>query len=126
MVRLALIGTGRMGLIRMRCMQSLPGVTVSHVIDNNADQATRLATQWGVNHVASTIEEATSLGDIDGFVISTPTGSHMSIIKDIAKHAPGKGIFTEKPVADNPTDIEKAFQIAKDGGNQICCSFQRR
>ncbi|GMI21654.1 hypothetical protein TrRE_jg11758 [Triparma retinervis] len=126
MVNLALIGTGRMGLIRMRCMQSLPGVTVSHVIDNNSESASRLATEWGVKNVACTIEEALALGKVDGFVVSTPTGSHMPIIRDIAKHAPGKHIFTEKPVADNADDIGKAFQIAKEGNNMICCSFQRR
>lgn len=115
-----------MGVIRMRCMQSLPGITVSHVIDNNEAQAKRLADTWGVENVAGSIQEALTLGDVDGFVISTPTGSHIPIIKDIAKHAPGKSIFTEKPVADNAADIGEAFKIAGDVGSQICCSFQRR
>jgi len=110
----------------MKAMKSIPGVSVSHVIDSNLEAAKSLSKEWDVENQATTIAEALSQSPVDGFVISTPTGSHIPLIKDITSQAPGTPIFTEKPVADNAKDINEAFKIAQAAGSEICCSFQRR
>jgi myo-inositol 2-dehydrogenase/D-chiro-inositol 1-dehydrogenase len=63
-------------------------------------------------------------GSIDGVVVSSPTYTHESIIKQSAAH--GISIFTEKPVDETADKIQRLFEVAAASGIQLCCGFQRR
>jgi predicted dehydrogenase len=48
---------------------------------------------------------------IDAAIISTPTSSHLKIIKKVGKHV--KNIFVEKPIAKNFSETKKIIDYAK-------------
>jgi myo-inositol 2-dehydrogenase/D-chiro-inositol 1-dehydrogenase len=61
---------------------------------------------------------------IDGIVISTPTFTHNSLIREAAIH--GLHIFTEKPVDVTSELISELFDVCKQNNATLCCGFQRR
>ena len=61
---------------------------------------------------------------LDGIIISTPTSSHPSIIRQAADAE--ISIFTEKPVAETADEIEATFRYAAKASIAVCCGFQRR
>jgi myo-inositol 2-dehydrogenase / D-chiro-inositol 1-dehydrogenase len=61
---------------------------------------------------------------LDGIVISSPTSTHGSIIRNAADHK--ISVFTEKPVAETAEQIQSIFDYTDAAGIALCCSFQRR
>lgn len=61
---------------------------------------------------------------LDGLVISTPTPTHGTLIREAAKN--GFGVFVEKPVAESPEEIEELYRICEDHKVPLCSGFQRR
>jgi myo-inositol 2-dehydrogenase / D-chiro-inositol 1-dehydrogenase len=67
----AIVGCGRMGRERARCVQSLQH-DLSFVVDTNVDRATDLARQYGAKVIAN-VETCLDLG-IDALFLCTPPG----------------------------------------------------
>lgn len=61
---------------------------------------------------------------LHGIVISSPTSTHGSIIRNAADHK--ISVFTEKPVAETADQIQSIFDYSSAAGIALCCSFQRR
>lgn len=74
--------------------------------------------------LSDAIGETSKNRPLDGVVVSSPTFSHESVIRDAGKSK--VSVFTEKPVDETAQKIEKLFTYANDAGIQLCCGFQRR
>ncbi|ETW01338.1 hypothetical protein H310_06896 [Aphanomyces invadans] len=122
-VIVAVVGAGRMGQIRLAGLQSSPKMKVSYVIDENLEQAQTLAAQFNATGV-KTLEEALRDSKVSAVWISTPTFTHLDLIRQAAKA--GKAIAVEKPVAGTLADLDTAYQVCKDTSVPLFCSFQRR
>lgn len=72
----------------------------------------------------SLTEAVNSSDKIDGIIVSTPTFTHETLIKESANY--GLSIFTEKPVDETAAKIESLFDYCDTKGSKLCCSFQRR
>ena len=64
--------------------------------------------------------------DIDLFVISTPTNTHLKIIMEIINYFKPKVILCEKPLSYNLIDSEKIIDICKKNQIELFVNFQRR
>tara|TARA_B100001093_G_C26805871_1_gene1005443 strand:+ start:594 stop:1583 length:990 start_codon:yes stop_codon:yes gene_type:complete len=64
--------------------------------------------------------------DIDLFVISTPTSTHLKIIMEIINYYKPKVILCEKPLSYNLIDSEKIIDICKKNQIELFVNFQRR
>lgn len=122
MLRIGLLGCGRIGQVHARSVSQIEGATVTAVADAFADPAKALAARTGaaVMDPIALIESA----DVDAVVIGSPTDTHYDLIH--ASAAAGKAIFCEKPVdmsADRIRDCAKAVEAA---GVPFLTAFNRR
>ncbi|KAL4101429.1 hypothetical protein PRIC1_005181 [Phytophthora ramorum] len=134
-LNLAVVGTGRMGRIRLTGMQQDPRVSIAAVIDSHAtaNQLEELSSQYGTKCFASIAEAGDALKQqntaVDGVWISTPTPTHLDLVTDCATGVLGgdvKAIGIEKPVAALVDEIDAAYEVCHTNDVKLFCSFQRR
>jgi myo-inositol 2-dehydrogenase/D-chiro-inositol 1-dehydrogenase len=123
MIRIAMLGAGRIGKIHARNVAANPRCRLVAVADAIADSARSLAENLGAD---SSIDAAATLArpDVDAVVIGTPTDTHVDLMLAAARG--GKAVLCEKPV---DLDIRRAdaaaAEIAKIGAN-VMVAFNRR
>ncbi|TDH71580.1 hypothetical protein CCR75_001783 [Bremia lactucae] len=134
-VNLAVVGTGRMGCIRLSGMQNDPRVSIAAIIDPNASakQLQEMSRQYGTECLSTLAEAEDALNrkneTLDGIWISTPTHTHLSLINECAAGVLGtqlKAIGIEKPVAARVVEIDAAYHVCHTNDIKLFCSFQRR
>ncbi len=94
--KLLVVGTGRMGQIRMRASRIIPNLQLSGVVDSNFENAQIFGKQYDIP-CADSIESFIKVeGAPDAIWLTTPTATHQRLIEYAA--AQGIPIATEKPV----------------------------
>ena len=97
-IKIGLVGTGRIGRVHARTLQQLiPHATIHAVTDVNAQSANEVAAMYNIPHVTADFEQILADSSIDAVVICSSTDTHAPFIK-LAAQA-GKHIFCEKPIA---------------------------
>ncbi|WP_170342566.1 inositol 2-dehydrogenase [Ruegeria arenilitoris] len=122
MLRIGLLGAGRIGTVHAQAISDHPDSTLVAVSDAMEDAAARLAQSHGA--VARTSEDIIADPDIDAVLIATPTDTHSDLIE--AATAAGKAVLCEKPV-DLDLNRALACQRAVAGtGQPVMIGFNRR
>lgn len=133
----AVVGTGRMGQIRLAGMALDPRIQIAAIVDSattNAEKS-RMENDYRTACFPSVEEASASLAaqglELDGIWIATPTPSHLGIIQECVKFkrttARGlRAIGIEKPVGGTIEEIDEAYSASAAAEIQLCCSFQRR
>ena len=123
MIRIAMLGAGRIGKIHARNVAANPRCRLVAVADPIAESACSLAESLGAD---SSTDAAATLArpDVDAVVIGTPTDTHVDLMLAAARG--GKAVLCEKPV---DLDIRRAdaaaAEIAKLGA-KVMVAFNRR
>jgi myo-inositol 2-dehydrogenase/D-chiro-inositol 1-dehydrogenase len=122
MLRIGLLGCGRIGQVHARSLKTLDGARVAAVADAMPDAAEALAATSGaeVRDVAAILAG----DDIDAVVIGTSTDSHFDQIMGAAQA--GKAIFCEKPVDMSVDNIRLCLQAVNTAGVPFLTGFNRR
>ncbi len=124
-VRVALIGSGRMGSFHGETLaRRLPGATLAAVADPAPGAAEALAGRLGVPAFATDPAEVFADSDIDAVVIAAPARFHADLV--VAAAAAGKGVFCEKPMALTLADADRAIAAADAAGVVLQVGFNRR
>lgn len=125
MIRLGLIGAGRIGKIHGEVVTySVPNACIKMVSDINLDGVKEWADGLGVERVTSDHNEILQNPDIDAIMICSSTDTHADLIIEGARA--GKHIFCEKPVDYNIAKIKKALAEVKKAGVKLQIGFNRR
>ncbi len=122
MVRLALLGAGRIGKIHGRNAALHPQARLVSVSDPHQPSAEALAAETGAR--VSSIEEAIGASDVDAVLICTPTTTHADFIEKAAKA--GKAVFCEKPVDLSSARIRACLTEVAKTGRPLMIGFNRR
>ena len=122
MVRIALLGCGRIGQVHARAIKDNPDAVVTAVADAMPAAAEALATKTGAE--VRSIEAIMASADVDAVVIGTPTTTHYDLIHLAAKA--GKGIFCEKPVDLSSERIVDCIEVVEEAGVPFLTAFNRR
>lgn len=122
MLRVALIGAGRIGAIHGANVASNPNTQLAGVCDAVAASAEALAKK--LNVPVLTLEQIWQDASIDAVVIGSSTDTHAPLILDAAKH--GKHIFCEKPVDLSLDNAQKCADAVKAANVRCMIGFQRR
>ncbi|MEO0989741.1 MAG: Gfo/Idh/MocA family oxidoreductase [Pseudomonadota bacterium] len=116
-LRVGLIGTGFMGKTHALAwrnvgavMGDVPGVEMSMLCDMPADQAKRLASQFGFARATSDWQALVTDPDIDVVSITTPNAMHKEMA--MTAIAAGKHVWCEKPMALTLQDAEAMADAA--------------
>jgi len=124
-VRVALIGSGRMGAFHGETLaRRLPGAELAAVADPAPGAAERLATTLGAPKFFTDPAEAFADPGIDAVVIAAPARFHADLV--VAAAEAGKGVFCEKPMAVTLADADRAINAAHAAGVVLQVGFNRR
>lgn len=123
MVRIAVLGAGRIGRIHARNVAENPAATLVAVADPfgtaAADLAAQLSSEAALDPV-KTIERE----DVDAVVIGTPTDTHVDLLLHAVRH--GKAVLCEKPIDLALARVDAAVaEIARLNG-RVMLAFNRR
>ena len=95
MIRVGLLGTGRIGRLHAETIASHSESTLYAVSDIDSGSANELAVQYGA--VLKSSEEIISDPNVDAILIATSTDTHSDFIEKAS--LAGKSVFCEKPVS---------------------------
>ena len=124
-VKIAVIGTGRMGSVHTRNITRLiPEADLVAVCDIRLEVAQAVADELGIQRVVQDYHELLADPDIEAILIATSTNTHAFIMKDVA--AAGKHIFCEKPLALELDKIDEALEAVEKAGVKLQVGFNRR
>ncbi|MGJ4855105.1 inositol 2-dehydrogenase [Labrys sp. La1] len=122
MVRLAVLGAGRIGKIHGRNAALHPQARLISVSDPHQPSAEALAAETGAR--VSTIDEAIAADDVDAVLICTPTSTHADLIERAVQA--GKAVFCEKPVDLSSDRIRRCLAEVGKAGKPLMIGFNRR
>jgi myo-inositol 2-dehydrogenase / D-chiro-inositol 1-dehydrogenase len=124
-VKLAVIGTGRMGSVHVRNIaRQIPEADLVAVCDLRLEVAQSVADECGIQRVVRDYHTLLDDKEIEAILIATSTDTHAFIMKDVAEA--GKHIFCEKPLALELAKIDEALAAVEKAGVKLQVGFNRR
>ncbi|MEM1288891.1 MAG: inositol 2-dehydrogenase [Pseudomonadota bacterium] len=122
MLRVGLLGCGRIGQVHAMTISSIASARLAAVSDAVPDAASKLATQYGSTVMAA---DALMTSDaVDAVAICTPTTTHFDLIHAAA--AAGKAIFCEKPIDLSTERTRLCIDAVAAAGVPFMTAFNRR
>lgn len=123
MLRIAVLGCGRIGRMHAKNVASHPRMRLASVYDINAQAAGEVAARLGVAAVASA-DEIFASPDIDGILIATATDTHTDYIERAVEA--GKAILCEKPIDLDLGRVDQCAERIRGTKVPIMIGFVRR
>lgn len=122
MIRVGVLGCGRIGQVHATNLSLIRGAEVAAVSDAMPAAAEALAREIGAE-VRNT-DAIVAADDIDAVAICTPTDTHADLIEAAADA--GKPIFCEKPVDLDADRVRRCLAKVAAAGIPLMIGFQRR
>jgi myo-inositol 2-dehydrogenase/D-chiro-inositol 1-dehydrogenase len=122
MLKVGLLGAGRIAGVHATAISSHSGSTLVAVSDINAAAAEKLAGQYGAE--ARSTEAVLDDKSIDAVLIATSTDTHSDLIQ--AATAAGKAVLCEKPVDLSLARALACQKAAAATGRPVMIGFNRR
>ncbi len=105
---------GAFGIKHLDAIANIDGVEVTSVMGPTKEKIEKLASERGIGHAATTLEECIARDDVDAVILSTPTQMHAS--QAIACMDAGKHVLVEIPMADSLADSRAIVAKQKETG----------
>lgn len=123
-VRLGVVGFGKMGILHSAILSTLPHVRLVAIFETQNFSRRLISRFLKEVEVLSDIEE---LGDmqLDAVYVTTPTKSHLPIVKTVLSRNIALNIFVEKPLGANGVEACEAVRMAK-SANATMVGYQKR
>lgn len=122
MLRIGLLGCGRIGQVHAGSLMRLETAQLVAVADAFPKSAQALAEKTGAE--VRDVDAILSADDVDAIIICTPTDTHYDLIHSAAKA--GKAIFCEKPVDMSADRIRDCIKVVEENGVAFLTAFNRR
>lgn len=123
MLRIAVLGAGRIAKIHAANVAAHPHATLVLVADPWREGVDALSTQLGCE-AAYDCAAVLTRKDIDAVVIGTPTDTHIDLL--LAAVAAGKAVLCEKPIDLDIAKARNAAQAVERQGGKVMLGFNRR
>ncbi|WP_343081044.1 inositol 2-dehydrogenase [Ostreiculturibacter nitratireducens] len=122
MLKVGLLGAGRIAGVHATAISSHPGSTLVAVSDINQAAAEKLAAQYGAE--ARDTDAIIADPAIDAVLIATSTDTHSDLIERAT--AAGKAVLCEKPVDLSLERARACQKVAAANGKPVMIGFNRR
>ncbi|OOY14308.1 inositol 2-dehydrogenase [Thioclava sp. DLFJ4-1] len=122
MLKVGLLGAGRIGQVHAVNIAGHPGSTLVSVSDVNAEAAQALAAKYDAKAASS--EEIIANPDIDAVLIASSTDTHSDLIEKAT--AAGKAVLCEKPVDLSLERAKACLAAVSKTGQPVMIGFNRR
>lgn len=110
-LRVAVIGVGHLGRHHARILASLPGATLTAVVDTNQARAAEIAAAYGTRALFDCRE---LLGQVDAVTVAVPTGLHRDVALPFLMA--GVPVLVEKPMARSLEEADQLIDAAAGAG----------
>ncbi|AOF93830.1 inositol 2-dehydrogenase [Sinorhizobium sp. RAC02] len=122
MLKVGLLGAGRIAGVHATAISSHPGSTLVAVSDINTAAAEKIAAQYGAEarDTSAILED----GTIDAVLIATSTDTHSDLIERAT--AAGKAVLCEKPVDLSLARARACQKAVSSNGRPVMIGFNRR
>ena len=123
MLRVAVLGAGRIGRIHASNVALNRNATLVAVADPFGDGAIIVAKEWGCE---ASLDPSAILRrqDIDAVIIGTPTDTHVALTLEAVSH--GKAVMCEKPIDLDMAKVEQAVAEVERLNGRVMVAFNRR
>jgi myo-inositol 2-dehydrogenase/D-chiro-inositol 1-dehydrogenase len=122
MLRIAVLGAGRIGRIHGHNIAASSRAKLVGVADADVSAATALAQEAGAK--VAGIEDLMTAADVDAVFVCSPTDTHADLTERAVRA--GKAVFCEKPVDLSAERIRACLKIVEDTGRPLMVGFNRR
>jgi myo-inositol 2-dehydrogenase/D-chiro-inositol 1-dehydrogenase len=122
MIRIGLLGAGRIGRIHGANAAEHPKGKLVAVADAMPEAAQAIAAEHGAK--TASIDAIIADKEIDAILVCTPTDMHSDLIEAGARA--GKAVFCEKPVDLSSDRIRTCLEVVKKAGTPLMIGFNRR
>jgi len=123
MLKVGVIGGGRMGTVHATTLKNLKDVKISGVYDIDSLQAKTFTETFGSTSYAGP-EELAASPEVDFILICSPTYCHLEGVKAAMKTA--KPIFCEKPLCRTKAELKEFAPLITSYKNLFAIGFVRR
>jgi predicted dehydrogenase len=124
-VRICMIGAGRVGRNHSNAItRHVPGGKIVALVDPMESVRNETATDFGIEKLFDTLEQALDKVEFDAVVITTPTPTHLPLSSMAADH--GKHVFLEKPMALNLQECDGIMAAIEKNKVLLQVGFMRR
>ena len=110
MIRVAIVGSGRIVPQMLEAMQTVPGYDVIAICGRSAEKAGR----FGIPHVYTDYAEMLARPDIDFVYVALPNSLHFAAARQAL--LAGKNVLCEKPFTSTVEQAEELFALAEQRG----------
>jgi len=122
MMRIGLLGAGRIGRIHGLNVAARADARLVALADASAEAAASLAGATGAK--VATADAILADREIDAVLICTPTDTHADLIEKAV--LAGKAVFCEKPVDLDAARIRRCLDVVAKAGKPLMIGFNRR
>ena len=122
MMKVALLGAGRIGQVHAKSITAHDGSRLVAVADAIPEAARKLAGQIGAE--VRSIDDILADDEIDAVLIATSTDTHSDLIERAT--AAGKAVLCEKPVDLSLDRALATLKTAEASGQPVMVGFNRR
>jgi myo-inositol 2-dehydrogenase/D-chiro-inositol 1-dehydrogenase len=122
MIRIGLLGAGRIGRIHGGNVAASARAQLVAVADAVPAAARKLAREAGAR--ATSVDEVIAAADIDAVLVCTPTDTHADLVEAAARS--GKAVFCEKPVDLDAGRIRRCLKVVARTRRPLMIGFNRR
>ncbi len=123
MLRIAMIGAGRIGKIHAANAARHPLAQLVAVVDPLADSARALADSLGCKW-ATQPGDLIDSQEIDAIIVGSPTDTHIDLIQRAA--IAGKAVLCEKPIGLDINEVNRCLDNLKKTPTPLMLGFNRR
>lgn len=122
MIRIAVLGAGRIGRIHAGNIAASPRARLAGIADFVPEAAEALAEALGTR--AENAAVLLNAKDVDAILIASPTDTHADYIETAVRA--GKAVFCEKPVDLSSERIRACLSCVEQAGRPLMIGFNRR
>jgi predicted dehydrogenase len=124
MLRIGIVGAGRMGRVHATAFSEFPLSEVVGVYDPDDSRARAFAEDFGIPKVAASLAELVDAGEVDAVIVASPFDTHLE--PTVAALRAGKHGLCEKPLATVPDEARAMADEAARAGRVLMPGFNLR
>ena len=124
MVKIGIIGAGRIGKVHAKAASNLNGAKIIWLADPIAPDLEETAKSMGIEKTSKNYKDILNDKEVDAIFICTPTDTHYTISMEALNF--GKHIFCEKPVDLELGRVKDVKDLVAKTGKKYMVGFNRR
>ena len=124
MVKIGIIGAGRIGKVHAKAASNLNGAKIIWLADPIAHDLEETAKSMGIEKTSKNYKDILNDKEVDAIFICTPTDTHYTISMEALNF--GKHVFCEKPVDLELGRVKDVKDLVAKTGKKYMVGFNRR